>query len=83
MTSAVAGLATLGLFDLAGPAAAQVHLGGNVFIGGHDFSHQTYDRRHRAVIKLHDRPIRGEGCVTRADGRGGTVKTCRLRTIRR
>ncbi len=37
------------------PALALVRFGHNVFVGGHDFSNQTYDARHRAVIHLYDR----------------------------
>lgn len=70
------------LAGLVAPAAAEVRFGNNVFIGGHDFSHQSFGPRHRAVVTLYDHPIRGAGCVTRADGRGGTVKRCRLQTIR-
>ena len=65
------------------PASAEVRFGNHVFIGGHDFSHQTYSRRHRAVITLYDRPIRNQGCVIRADGHGGTLKRCRLRRVSR
>lgn len=67
---------------LAAPAAATVRFGRGVRIGGHDFSHQTHNKRHRLVVRLYDRPVRGAGCVLRADGRGGQVKTCRLRRIR-
>ena len=72
-------IALLGL--AATPAPAEVHFGSNVFIGGHDFSHQSFDRRHRLHVELYDHPIRGASCVVRRDSRGGLAKTCRLRRI--
>ena len=66
----------LGLFVVAGPAAAEVHFGNNVFIGGHNFSHQSFNGHHRLHVTLYDHPIRGAGCVTR-----GGVKRCRLQQI--
>lgn len=62
-------------------AAAEVRLGRNVHVGGHDFSNQTYGPKRRAVINLYDHKPRNEGCVWRSDGRGGKVKTCHLRQI--
>ncbi|MFT4185354.1 MAG: hypothetical protein QM636_25925 [Rhizobium sp.] len=59
-------------------AAGEVRLGKNVRIGGHDFSNQTFDSKHRARIYLYDRKPRKEGCVWRKDGRGGRVKICHL-----
>ena len=65
------------LLFCSGPAAAQVHFGNSVFIGGHNFSHQTFNRHHRLHVMLYDHPIRGAGCVTR-----GELRTCRLQRIR-
>jgi hypothetical protein len=64
----------------AAPALAEVRFGKNVFIGGHDFSHQTFDRRHRAKIFLYERRPAHAGCRWRADGSGGKVKVCHLQT---
>lgn len=64
------------------PASAEVRFGKNVRIGGHDFSNQTFNRKRRAVIHLYDRTPRNPGCVWRADGRGGKVKVCHLRSRR-
>ena len=64
------------------PALARVNLGNNVHIGGHDFSNQIYDRKHRAVIYLYDKTQRNEGCAWHADGHGGRVKTCHLKRIK-
>ncbi|MBM7048671.1 MULTISPECIES: hypothetical protein [Rhizobium] len=63
---------------LAPAGAGEVRLGNNVRIGGHDFSNQTFDSKHRARIYLYDRKPPKEGCVWRSDGRGGRVKICHL-----
>lgn len=63
---------------LAPAAAGEVRFGKNVRVGGHDFSHQTFDSRHRARIYLYNQKPRKEGCVWRSDGRGGRVKICHL-----
>ncbi|MGA8169300.1 MAG: hypothetical protein WB816_00445 [Methylocystis sp.] len=68
---------------ISAPAFAEVRFGRNVYIGGHDFSGQRFDRRHRAEIYLYTRQPKNSGCGTRADGRGGWVKVCHLRTLRR
>ena len=66
----------------AGSAAAEVRFGRNVFIGGHDFSHQTYGPNRRAEIHLYRGRPRNAGCAWRRDTHGGRVKICRLQTIR-
>ncbi|MBB3617196.1 hypothetical protein FHX12_004189 [Rhizobium sp. BK609] len=58
--------------------AGEVRFGKNVRIGGHDFSNQTYDSKHRARIYLYNGKPRKEGCVWRKDGHGGRVKVCHL-----
>lgn len=64
---------------MAVPTQAEVRFGENVRIGGHDFSHQTFNARKRGVIYLHKtRPAR-EGCVWKSDGKGGRVKLCHLK----
>lgn len=63
-------------------ASAEVRFGRNVRVGGHDFSNQSFNRKRRAEIYLYDRTPSRSGCVWRADGRGGKVKTCHLRRIR-
>ncbi|KRE12871.1 hypothetical protein ASE66_20520 [Bosea sp. Root483D1] len=68
---------------VAGPAAAEVRLGNNVRIGGHDASNQRFDRRNRGVYHIHEGRPRNPGCSWRSDGRGGRVKTCHLQRIRR
>ncbi|MGY5808498.1 hypothetical protein ACXHXG_12345 [Rhizobium sp. LEGMi198b] len=70
--------ATLLVATLVPAAAGEVRLGKNVHIGGHDFSNQTFDSKHRARIYLYDRKPQKEGCAWRSDGHGGRVKICHL-----
>ena len=67
---------------LSSTASAEVRFGRNVRVGGHDFSNQRFNRKRRAEIYLYDRAPARSGCVWRADGRGGRVKTCHLGRIR-
>ncbi|GGC59730.1 hypothetical protein [Chelatococcus reniformis] len=68
-----------GAIAAAAPASAEVRFGRNVYVGGHDFSHQTFNKKRRGVIHLYDRTPRNQGCTWRVDGRGGKVKVCHLR----
>ena len=61
-------------------AHAEVRFGKNVRIGGHDFSHQTFNAKRRAEIHLYNRKPVNEGCVWKKDGKGGKVKICHLQT---
>jgi len=79
---AIAALALATFGGFAFPAAAEVRFGNNVRIGGHDFSHQTFDAKRRGRIYLYDRKPRREGCVWKADGRGGRVRVCHLQRVR-
>nr|WP_047576479.1 hypothetical protein [Methylobacterium sp. ZNC0032] len=67
---------------LSSAASAEVRFGRNVRVGGHDFSHQSFNQKRRAEIYLYDRTPSRSGCVWRSDGRGGRVKTCHLRRVR-
>jgi len=78
----LAALTTGSSVALSSAASAEVRFGRNVRVGGHDFSHQSFNRKRRAEIYLYDRTAPRSGCVWRADGRGGKVKTCHLRRIR-
>ncbi|NTJ65495.1 hypothetical protein G6M50_17770 [Agrobacterium rhizogenes] len=72
-------LALVILATMLGPATAgEVRFGKNVRVGGHDFSNQTFDSKHRARIYLYNGKPRKEGCVWRKDGHGGRVKVCHL-----
>lgn len=68
---------------LAGSADAEVRFGGNVRIGGHDASNQRFDRRNRALYRIHEGRPRNPGCAWRPDGRGGRIKICDLQRIGR
>lgn len=64
-----------------GPAAALVRFGHGVFIGGHDFSNQSFGPKRRAVIHLYRRTPHNEGCRWHAEGHGGRVVLCHLRQL--
>lgn len=64
------------------PAVALVRFGHGVFIGGHDFSNQSYGKHRRAIIHLYTRTPLNEGCRWHADGRGDRVRVCHLRQTR-
>lgn len=68
---------------LCGSALGAVRFGKNVYVGGHDFSNQTFDRKHRAEVHLYDNQPKNAGCRWQADRSGGRVKFCRLRTLHR
>lgn len=78
LVAATAGLSAA----LSSGVSAEVRFGRNVRVGGHDFSNQSFNQKRRAEIYLYDRTPARSGCVWRADGRGGRVKTCHLRRIR-
>ena len=78
MRSVTTSLVACLLLAMTLPAAAEVRFGKNVRVGGHDFSHQRFDRKNRGVVHLYDRKPRHPGCVWRADGHGGRVKVCHL-----
>ncbi len=63
-------------------AQADVHFGSHVYIGGHDVSHQTFNRHRRAVYYLYNRRPHPEGCAWRRNGDGSQTKVCRLQTLR-
>lgn len=74
-------LAVTLLLAAGSPAVCEVRFGHNVFVGGHDFSHQTFDRNHRAEVHLYDRQPANAGCRWRTEKDGGRVKFCRLRNL--
>ena len=65
---------------LSSPARAEVRLGNNVRIGGHDFSNQTYGPGRNAVIHLHDQAPRHAGCRWVVHRDGSRTKVCHLKT---
>ncbi|MCW2283016.1 hypothetical protein M2323_000837 [Rhodoblastus acidophilus] len=75
--------AALALALLATPSAhAEVHFGRNVYIGGHDVSHQTFNRHRRGEYHLYRAQPRHPGCVWRRNGEGSRTKVCRFKTLR-
>jgi hypothetical protein len=68
-------------FVAASGAQAEVNFGKNVYIGGHDFSNQHFDKKHRAKVYLYNQTPKHAGCYWRADGRGGHEKICHLRKL--
>lgn len=55
-------LATLTFLLWIEAANAEVRFGRNVYIGGHDFSHQRYGPGRRLRVHLYDRAPRRAGC---------------------
>jgi len=78
----IAAMALAASGSLAAPAVAEVRFGNNVRVGGHDFSNQTFNAKRRGRIYLYERKPRREGCVWKADGRGGRVRVCHLQRVR-
>jgi hypothetical protein len=61
------------------PLMAEVRLGKNVRIGGHDASNQTFNSKRRGEYYIYNgRPAR-EGCRWRNNGDGSRTKVCHLR----
>jgi hypothetical protein len=63
-------------------AHAEVHFGRNVYIGGHDVSHQTFNRHRRGEYHLYSRQPRNAGCVWRRNSDGSRTKVCHLKVVR-
>jgi len=73
-------LLALGL--LAASAQAEVRFGDHVRIGGHDVSHQTFNRHRRGLFILHENKPNPEGCVWRRNGDGSKTKVCHYQVRR-
>jgi hypothetical protein len=70
------------VFVLAATAArAEVHFGNHVYIGGHNVSHQTFNRQRRGEYYLYGHKPRPEGCAWRRNGDGSQTKVCRFQTL--
>jgi len=75
-------IASLVAFSLLAPAArAEVRLGDNVHIGGHDVSHQTFNRHRRAVFYLYEGQPNPSGCAWRRNEDGSQTKVCRYKIL--
>lgn len=66
---------------LAHAAQAEVRFGGHVYIGGHNVSHQTFNRHRRGVFYLYNRQPHPAGCIWRRNGDGSRTKICRFQIL--
>lgn len=64
------------------PAHAEVRFGKNVFIGGHDVSHQTFNRQRRGEYYLYEGRPAHPGCAWRSNVDGSRTKVCHLQRKR-
>ena len=71
-------LALAGALISASPAGAEVHFGNNVRIGGHDVSHQTFDKHRRGEYYIYDKKPPDAGCRWRDNADGSKTKVCHL-----
>jgi hypothetical protein len=60
-------------------AISEVRFGPHVYVGGHDFSNQTFNSKRRADVHLYEHEPRNAGCRWQTDPAGGRVKICHLR----
>ncbi len=65
--------------SIAHPAAADVHFGNNVRIGGHDVSNQTFTKKRRGLYYIYDKTPPNPGCSWRNNGDGTKTKVCHLK----
>jgi hypothetical protein len=63
---------------LAPPAHAEVRLGKNVRIGGHDASDQTFTPSRRGEYLITDKAPKNAGCTWRNNKDGSKTKVCTL-----
>jgi len=76
-------LACIFAFGWLAPAAGdEVHFGGNVYIGGHNVSHQTFNRHRRGEFYLYASQPHPAGCAWRRNGDGSRTKVCRFKQLR-
>ncbi len=76
-TAALIAFGTIGLFDQ--PASAEVRLGKNVRIGGHDVSHQTFNKQRRGRYYIYRTTPPKPGCRWVSHGDGSRTKVCHLK----
>lgn len=72
-------LAALSLPTLSAPALAEVRLGNNVRIGGHDASNQTFTKKKRGEYYIYDKDPKNAGCKWRKNKDGSKTKVCHLK----
>ncbi len=66
---------------IAPAAEAEVRFGHNVYVGGHDVSHQTFNRHRRGAFYLYNQQPHPAGCAWRANDDGSRTKVCRFKTL--
>ncbi len=65
---------------LAGQATlAEVRIGKNVRIGGHDVSNQTFNKKRRGVYYVYDSEPKNPGCKWHKNADGSKTKVCHLK----
>ncbi len=63
---------------MAGMGAAEVRLGKNVRIGGHDASNQTFNRKNKGRYYIYKGKPKKAGCRWRKNRDGTRTKICHL-----
>ncbi len=63
---------------MAGMGAAEVRLGKNVRIGGHDASNQTFNRKNKGRYYIYKGKPKNAGCRWRKNRDGTRTKICHL-----
>ena len=71
-------LVAFSLIAIAWPSAAEVRLGNNVRIGGHDASNQTFNKKNRGVYYIYEGKPKKPGCAWRKNADGSRTKICHL-----
>jgi hypothetical protein len=62
---------------------AEVRFGGGVRIGGHDVSHQRFNRQRRGLYIIHQGRPPNPGCRWRVNTDGSRTRVCNLQHKRR
>jgi hypothetical protein len=65
-------------FTLTTPTSAEVRFGKNVRIGGHDMSHQRFNKNRRGKFFIYNTRPSNAGCRGRMNGDGSRTKICHL-----
>jgi len=67
----------------AAPANAEVRIGKNVRIGGHDVSNQTFNRKRRGKYIIYKGKPKRPGCRWQRNKDGSKTKICHLQRKKR
>lgn len=71
-------VATVCCFAVPQDISAEVRLGKNVRIGGHDASNQIFDRKRRGKYHIYKGKPAKPGCTWKRNSDGSKTKTCHL-----